>query len=51
MAKGTQSRVGGAKIVQIHMFDKVVRTIIGVRNVSGLKRNLISLGNLDARGY
>ena len=50
MANGTQSRIAGVGIVRIRMFDGVVRTVTGVRHVPGLKRNLISLGTLDARG-
>ena len=33
------------------MFDGIVRTVTGVRHVPGLKRNLISLGPLDAKSY
>ena len=33
------------------MFDRVVRTIIYVRYVPELKRNLISLSTLDSKGY
>ena len=51
MANGTQSRIVGVGIVRIHMFDGVVQTVTGVRHVPCLKRNLISLGTLDARGY
>ena len=51
MANGTQSRIAGVGTVRIRMFDGVVRTVTGVRHVPGLKRNLISLGTLDARGY
>ena len=39
----------GIAIVSIHMFDGVMQTVIRVRHVSNLKRNLISLGILDAR--
>ena len=33
------------------MFDGVVRTVTRVRHMPGLKRNLISLGTFDTRGY
>jgi hypothetical protein len=33
------------------MFDGIVRTLIDVRHVPKLKKNLISLGVLDSRGY
>jgi len=51
MANGTPSSVAEIGIVRIRMFDAVVRTVNGFRHVPGLKRNLISLGTLDARGY
>jgi len=51
MANGTQSRIVGVGIVQIRMFDVVVRTVTGVRHVPVLKRNLLSLGPLDVKGY
>jgi len=51
MANATQSRIAGVGTVQIHMFDKVVQTVTRVGHVPGLKRNLISLGPLDAKGY
>jgi len=49
MKNRAQSRVVGIAIVWIHMFDGVVQTVTRVRHVSNLKRNLISLGTLDAR--
>ena len=33
------------------MFDRIVRTITEVRHVPSIKRNMISLGTLDVRGY
>ena len=33
------------------MFDGQVRTLTNVRHVSDLKKNLLSLGALEARGY
>jgi len=33
------------------MFDGVVQIVIGVRHMPDVKRNLILLGTLDARGY
>jgi len=33
------------------MFDGVVQIVTGVRHVPSLKRNLISSGTLDGRGY
>ena len=37
--------------VQIKMFDGVIRKLNDVRYVPDLKKNLISLGILDASGY
>ena len=51
MANGARSRVTRVGTVRIHMFDGVVRIVTGVKHVPGLKRNLISLGTLDKRGY
>ena len=51
MANGKQSQIVGVGIVWIHMFDGIVQTVTRVRHVRGLKRNLISLGTSDARGY
>ena len=33
------------------MFDRVVHTLGDVKHVPDLKRNLISLSSLDAKGY
>ena len=33
------------------MFDGIERVLQQVRYIPGLKRNLVSLGTLDARGY
>ena len=44
-------KVAGIGTVRIKMFDGVVYTLCNVRHVSGLKRNLISLSSLDAKGY
>ena len=51
IANDTKSRIAGVETVQICMFDGVVRTVTGVRHVPGLKRNLISLGPFNAKGY
>lgn len=37
--------------IKIKMFDGIVRTLIEVRHVPKLKKNLISLGVLDFGGY
>ena len=45
------SRVIGVGTVRIRTLQGVVRRVTGVRHVLGVKRNLISLGAFDARGY
>jgi len=37
--------------IHMRMFDEHVRTLTNVQHVSDLKKNLISLGALEARGY
>ena len=37
--------------IRMRMFDGHVRTLMNVRHVSDLKKNLLSLGALKARGY
>ena len=36
--------------IKIKMFDGAVHTIEQVRHVKGLKKNLLSLGQIDSRG-
>ena len=43
-------KVAGIGTVHIKMFDGVVRTLSDFRHVPDLKRNLISLSTLDAKG-
>ena len=43
-------KVAGIRAVCIKMFE-VVHTLGDIRHVAGLKRNLISLSTLDAKGY
>ena len=51
MANSTRSQVAKMRTIQICMFDRIVWKVTGVRHVPRLKRNLISLGTLDAKGY
>ena len=37
--------------IRTRMFDGQVRTLTNVRHVLDLKKNLLSLGALEARGY
>ena len=41
-------RIKGTCSIYIRMFDGVVRKLTEVRYVSGMKRNLLSLGVLDS---
>ena len=45
------SKIVGIETVRIKMFNGVIRTLINARHVPDLKRNLISLNALDAKGY
>ena len=50
MGNDTVCPIEGIGSINIRMFDGVVRKLQGVRYVSELKKNLISLGTLDAEG-
>ena len=41
----------GIGTIKIKMFDGIIRTIGEVRHVNGLKKNLLSLGQMDSHGY
>ena len=47
MGNNTTCKLVGVRSVKMRMFDGMVKTLIDVRYVSGLKKNLISLGTLD----
>ena len=51
MGNNASCKVASIGIVRIRMFDGVVRTLGEVKHVPNLKRNLISLSTLDAKGY
>ena len=44
-------KVAGFGTIRIRMFDGVVHTLGDVKHVPNLKRNLISLSTLNAKGY
>lgn len=44
-------KVVGIGTVKIKMFDGIVRVLMDVRHVPDLRKNLISLGTLDSKGY
>jgi len=37
--------------IRMRMFDGQVRILTNIRHVPNLKKNLLSLGSLEARGY
>ena len=44
-------KIIGIGFVKIKMYDGVVRTLTDVKHIRDLKKNLISLSTLDAKGY
>ena len=50
MGNGAICKSMGSGSVQIRMFDEVVRMLTNVRYVPGLRKSLISLGQLDSLG-
>jgi hypothetical protein len=51
MGNNASCKVIGIGTIKIKMFDNVVRTLGEVRHVPEMKKNLISLGTLDSKGY
>jgi hypothetical protein len=51
MGNDISCKIVGIGRIKINMFDGIVRTLMDVRHVPELKRNLISLGVLDSGGY
>ena len=51
MGNGIPYKTVGVGSIRIMMFDVIVRELMDVRYVPGLKSNLISLGVLDSCGY
>ena len=50
MGNNMSYKVISMGIVQIKLYDAVVRTLINVRHIPNLKKNRISLGVLDSQG-
>ena len=50
MGNNVVCQTNGIGTVKIKMFDGIVRTLTDVKHVPDLKKNLISLGTLDATG-
>ena len=44
-------KIIGIGTIKIKIFDGTIRTIGEVRHVNGLKKNLLSLGQIDSHGY
>ena len=51
MGNNVACKVVGIGTIKIKMFENVVRTLGKVRHVLEVKKNLISLGTLDFKGY
>ncbi|GJU74030.1 retrovirus-related pol polyprotein from transposon TNT 1-94 [Tanacetum coccineum] len=51
MGNDSPCKVVGIGTIRIKMHDGVVRTLTDVRHVPDLKKNLISLGVLDSKGF
>ncbi|KAL8166893.1 hypothetical protein V2J09_008392 [Rumex salicifolius] len=51
MGNNTQCKVLGKGDLNLRTHDGMIRTLTGVRYIPGLKRNLISLGTLEALGH
>ncbi|GJR57614.1 putative polyprotein [Tanacetum coccineum] len=51
MGNDSPCKVVGIGTIRIKMHDGVVRTLTDVRHVTDLKKNLISLGVLDSKGF
>ena len=43
--------IAGIGIVKIKIFDDTIRTIEEVRHVNNLKKNILSLGQINSHGY
>ena len=51
MGNDHSCRIEGIGSIKIQMFDGIVRTVSAVRYVPTMRKNLISLGVLDAKGH
>ena len=51
MGNNASCKVVGSRIARFRIFDGVVHTLGEVKHVPDLKRNLITLSTLDAKGY
>ena len=51
MGNDDACKVFGIDTVKVNMYDNIIGTFGNVWHVPSLKKNLISLGTLDANGY
>ena len=51
MGNDTACKVVGIDMVKVKMYGRIILTFSNMRHVPTLKKNLISLGALDANGY
>ena len=51
MGNDTVRKIVGIGNIRMRMFDGQLRTLTNIRHVSNLKKNILSLGDLEARGY
>jgi hypothetical protein len=51
MGNDISCKVVGVGSIQIKMFDGTVKILTDVKHIPELRKNLISLGVLDTRGY
>ena len=51
MGNNESCKTMGIGSIKIKMHDNVIRTLTNVKHVPGLKRNLISVGDLDSKGF
>ncbi|KAL8170360.1 hypothetical protein V2J09_022164 [Rumex salicifolius] len=51
MGDDNPCKIMGVGSIRVKMFDGIVRELKNVRYVPGMKKNLISLGYLEAKGY
>jgi 5'-3' exoribonuclease 2 len=51
MENNVSYKIVGIERIKIKKFDGMVRTLIEVIHVPKIKKNIISLGFLDSRGY
>ena len=51
MGNNSSCKIVSIRTVKINMFDGIVRTLIDIRHILDLKRNLISLSTPHLNGY